>query len=109
MQSLWKNLRSKAPKFSEETKRLALLMYLNSVGIRKTALFLEASRTTVLNWIKQKHEILKSLLEDFEPDASETADIIEMDEIYTFVKKNSAGRSFGLLSLGEKSVLLRLK
>ncbi|MDR2173812.1 MAG: hypothetical protein LBE32_06385 [Burkholderiales bacterium] len=84
-------------------------MYLNNVGIRKTALFLGASRTTILNWIKQKHAMLQSLAEDFQPDVSESADIIELDEIYTFVKKNSCGQLFGLLSLGGKTVLLRLK
>jgi 16S rRNA G966 N2-methylase RsmD len=84
-------------------------MYLNNVGIRKTALFLGASRTTVLNWIKQKHAILRDLAENFQPDLSENADIIEMDEIYTFVKKNSGRQSFGLLFLDGKGVLLRLK
>jgi len=78
---------AKPPKFSKETKRQAILMYLNNVGIRKTALFLGAGCTTVLNWIKQKHSILQDLTQDFQPNISETADIIEMDEIYTFVQK----------------------
>jgi transposase len=104
-----KTFSEKPPKFDEKTRHQALLMYLNNVGIRKTALFLGASRTTILNWIKQKHAMLQSLAEDFQPDVSESADIIELDEIYTFVKKNSCGQLFGLLSLGGKTVLLRLK
>ena len=100
---------AKPPKFSEEIKQKALLMYLNNVGIRKTALFLGASRTTVLNWIKQKHAIMQELTEKFQPEVSENADIIELDEIYTFVQKNSSGQSFGLLTLGGKTALLRLK
>jgi transposase-like protein len=97
------------PKYGDEIKRKALLMYLNNVGIRKTALFLGTSRTSVLNWIKQKHTILQEMIHNFQPNVSESADIIEMDEIYTFVQKNSRGQSFGLLSLGEKIVLLHLK
>jgi len=97
------------PKFGKEIKRQAMLMYLNNVGIRKTALFLGASRTTILNWIKEGHEMLVELLREFKPDSSEVADIIELDEIYTFVQKNSSGQLFGLLTLGGKSVLLRLK
>jgi len=97
------------PKFSEETKRKALLMYLNNVGIRKTALFTGASRTTILNWIKQKHTILQDLIQNFQPDTSENADIIELDEIYTYVQKNGSGQLFGLLTLGERNALLRLK
>ena len=96
------------PKSGKDIKRQALLMYLNNVGIRKTALFLGASRTTILNWIRQGHETLVELLREFKPDTSEVADIIELDEIYTFVKKNSSGHPYGLLILGEKSVLLRL-
>ena len=100
---------AKPPKFSKEIKHQAVLMYLNNVSIRKTALFLDASRTTILNWVKQKHSILQDLTQDFQPNISETADIIEMDEIYTFVQKNSNEQLFGLLSLGKKIVLLRLK
>ena len=97
------------PAFSKDTKRQAIFMYLNNVGIRKTALFLGASPTAVVNWIKEKHKILESILREHEPDYSETADIIEMDEIYTFIEKNGNGYRFGLLTLGTKSVLLRLK
>jgi len=99
----------KPPKFGKEIKRQAMLMYLNNVGIRKTALFLGASRTTILNWIREGHETLVDFLSEFKPDVSEAADIIELDEIYTFVQKNSSGQQFGLLILGRKNVLLRLK
>jgi len=104
-----KTFSAKPPKFSKEIKHQAILMYLNNVGIRKTALFLGASRTTVLNWIKQKHSILQDLSQHFQPNISEVADIIEMDEIYTFVQKNSNEQSFGLLFLGKKIALLRLR
>ena len=69
----------KPPKFSANTKQQAILMYLNNVGIRKIALFLDCSPATVLYWIRQKHDKLKN-----SPDLSESADIIELDEIYTY-------------------------
>ena len=100
---------TKPPKFSKEIKQQALLMYLNNVGIRKIALFLSASPSAVLKWIKKKHTILQDLTENFQPIISENADIIELDEIYTFVQKNSTGHQFGLLTLGTRNVLLRLK
>ena len=100
---------TKPPKFSKDLKHQALLMYLNNVGIRKIALFLGASPPAVLKWIKKKHAILQDLAENFQPNISENADIIELDEIYTFVQKNSNGHQFGLLTLGTKNVLLRLK
>ena len=100
---------SETPKFSKEIKEKAILMYLNNVGIRKIALFLGVNPSTVLNWIRQKHLVLQELLRNFKPDRTEKADIIEMDEIYTFVQKNNAGQWFGLLTVGGKNALLRLK
>jgi hypothetical protein len=84
-------------------------MYLNNVGIRKIAVFLSVNPSTVLYWIRQKHAVLQDLLQNFMPDRSEDADIIEMDEIYTFVKKNATEQPFGLLTVGGKSALLRLR
>jgi transposase-like protein len=74
----------KPPKFSEKTKQKAIIMYLNNVGIRKIALFLDCSPSTVLNWIRQKHDRSIS-----SPKVSESADIIEMDEIYTYYTKKN--------------------
>lgn len=81
-----------APKFSEETKNKAILMYVNNVGVRKTALFIGCSRTTISNWVKKARERLDKMLDKSEPNYSEKVDIIELDEIYTYVKKNSAER-----------------
>ena len=41
------------PKFTEELKQKAILMYLNNVGVRKTAMFIGCSRITVTNWVKK--------------------------------------------------------
>ena len=62
-------------------------MYLNNAGIRKIALFFGVSAPVVLRWIKNAHKLLQELSEDFNPLVSEKADIIELDEIYTYVKK----------------------
>jgi len=100
---------SEIPKFSKQLKQRAVLMYLNNVGIRKIAVFLGVNPSTVLYWIRQKHAVLQELLQSFKPDRTENADIIEMDEIYTFVKKNATGQPFGLLTVGGQSALLRLR
>ena len=75
------------PKFSEELKQKAILMYLNNVGVRKTAMFIGCSRTTVTNWVKKAKEKLDKKLKKFVPNYSQKTDIIELDEIYTYVKK----------------------
>jgi hypothetical protein len=98
-------------RYEDAVKSKALQMYLNNVGIRKIAFFLGASPAGVLKWIRKAHAQMaaqadaaaKRLQQQSEPD------IIEMDEIYTYVQKNSSGQSSGLLILGDKVALLRLK
>ena len=95
-------------RFSKEDKYKALMMYLNNVGIRKIALFFETSPTSVLRWIRNAHKLLQSLLANFNPLNTNKADIIELDEIYTYVKKRRNEQSYGLLILGDESVLLHI-
>ena len=79
----------KPRKFSGEDKKQATEMVLNGIGIRKTAKFVKNSATSVINWVKEAHRILKAVKK--EEKVSERPDIIEFDEIYTFVKKRAAG------------------
>jgi transposase-like protein len=80
----------KPVQFSEEVKKQAIEMVLNGVGIRKTARFVKSSHTSVVNWLREAHRILKAVKK--EEKVSERADIIEFDEIYTFVKKKDNGQ-----------------
>ena len=81
------------PRFSAELKAQAVDMYLNNVGIRKIARFVGASPAGVLRWIRKEHARLQTRMAQAEqPAAAAAADIVEMDEIYTFVQKNGSGR-----------------
>lgn len=85
-------------------------MYLNNVGIRKIALFLGVSPAGVLKWIRKAHAQMAAQAEAAAKLLAQSGpDIIEMDEIYTYVQKNSSGQSSGLLILGGNVALLRLK
>jgi transposase-like protein len=100
----------KPAKFSKETQQKALEMYLNNVGIRKTALFVGASPASILKWIRKAGQQLVNRLNQAAVRVQEQLpDTIEMDEIYTYVQKNARGQSSGLLILDNKVVLLRLK
>ena len=103
-----KTFPQKPKRYTKEDKYKALMMYLNNVGIRKIALFFGVSATAVLKWIKNAHVLLQELLANFNPLVSEKADIIELDEIYTYVKKRKIEQSYGLLILDDKCVLLHL-
>jgi transposase-like protein len=83
----------KPPRFSAEVKAKAVEMYLNNVGIRKIARFVGASPAGVLRWIRKAHAALAAERAAALPaPADGEPDIIEMDEIYTFVQKNSNAR-----------------
>lgn len=82
----------KAPKFSAEAKAMAVQMYLNSMGIRAIGRVLHASPAAVLKWIRKEHGAVQQRLAQTRPAQTGDADIIEMDEIYTYVQKNSSGR-----------------
>lgn len=96
-------------KFSYAVKAQALDMYLNNVGIRKVARFTGASPASVLKWIRAASLRLSRQLAQASIEVGEQLpDVIEMDEIYTYVKKNTAVPSYGLLILDGKPVLLRM-
>ncbi len=78
--------RKRPPKFSAETRALALDMHLNNVGIRKIARFTGASPATIITWIRKAYDALAAK-KALAPINETAPDIIEMDEIYTFVKK----------------------
>jgi transposase-like protein len=82
----------KPPRFSAEVKARAIDMYLNNVGIRKIARFVGASPAGVLRWIRKEHAHMQSRLAQAAPAPADQPDIIEMDEIYTFVQKNGSVR-----------------
>ena len=95
-------------KFRFEDKEKALEMYLNNVGIRKTAQFIGASPALIVRWIKAFYEqVSQQLIQSSHRIVDARPDVIEMDEIYTFVKKNSSGQSYGVLIVGEQVALLR--
>jgi transposase-like protein len=74
----------KPKRFPDSIKTFAVFLYLNNVGIRKTALFLGVSPPTIVRWIKWAH---KKFHKDFQPIQGQHLDIIEFDEIYTCIKK----------------------
>ena len=97
---------SNGERFDKSVKEQAIKMYLNNVGIRKIALFLNVSPAGVLKWIKKAgHDISFRLSTASNQVKDNLPDIIEMDEIFTYIKKNSKELSSGLLILGDKVAL----
>ena len=98
-------------KYSRKEREMAVNLYLEGCGFRRIARILSNMfekhfcYQTVIQWIKKeakKHE-------SAELETKEETQILEMDELYTYIKKNRIKSEYGLLSIGTRSVLLRLK
>ncbi len=65
---------------------MVIRMYLNNCGIRRIAHILRLPLSTTFGWIRNAgrivDEMVKNINEEFEK-----IDILEMDELFTYVKK----------------------
>jgi len=76
-------------KHSPEKKAFALQLYMNNVGIRKIGFFCNVSHSLVLKWIRTAHKNLTKRLQSSNRVYGKEPDVIELDEIYTFIKKKA--------------------
>jgi len=100
----------KVRKYTYDDKEKCIEMYLDNSGIRICARRMKCSPSLVIRWIKEFAGKLRANIEsavDKLPD-NQLPDIIEMDEIYTRVKKGLIKSKYGLLILETEVKLLRM-
>ena len=96
-------------KFTYADKERFMHLYLNNVGIRKAALFMGCSSSMPVRWVREFAGNLRRRLARANNVLDEKIpDIIEMDEIYTRVKKGAIDCQYGLLILGSEVRLLHI-
>ena len=80
----------------DKLKRDALFLYLEGLGFRSIGRFLEVSHVTVFNWIKGFGEKLDEFRNP------EGIEIIELDEMHTYIgqKKTTVGSGLLLIEIG---------
>ncbi|WPX97107.1 IS1 family transposase [Candidatus Bandiella woodruffii] len=89
---------------------MVIKMYLNNCGIRRIAHILNIPLSTVFYWIKQAGKVVDEMVTNQKIEGDKRRiEILEMDELYTYVKKKRIKQEYGLLSIGTDSKLLRLK
>lgn len=83
-------------KYSEEYKLKIIKMYLENMGIRSIERLENIPNTTVLKWIRNFGKIIKERIieqanniPDDIKDIKENIEVLEGDEIVTYIKKNS--------------------
>jgi transposase len=83
-------------------KRLALQLYLEGLGFRSIERIIQVSYVAVMKWIKAFGEKVEECRK-----AEGNIDIIEMDELHTYLqpKKNIVGSRLLLIGLGENTLI----
>jgi transposase-like protein len=76
---------------SEQTKRLALEMYLEGLGFRAIGRVLKISYGTVYKWVKEWGEKVSL------PKSTEPMEIVELDEMHTYIMSKKTTVGYGLL------------
>lgn len=80
---------NKKPKYSDEFKLRCIEMYLNNCGIRKVAKLQKVSHVMVIYWIKKMAKFVQSsLAKKTENLQKSDIEILEVDELVTYIKKN---------------------
>jgi transposase-like protein len=76
---------------SADTKRLAFEMYLEGLGFRSTGRILKISYGTVYQWIKKWGSNMTL------PKRKEEIEVVELDEMHTYVGRKKTIVGYGLL------------
>ena len=92
-------------------------MYMNNVGIRSIERILKVSNVLILNWIKNIGKNIERIINNNDIEKKKNKkniNILEMDELYSYVKKNEIKLKYGLLLIETeteeiKTVMLNLK
>jgi transposase-like protein len=77
-------------------KRFALQLYLEGLGFRSIGRVLKVSNVSILNWIRQFGEQVKSLQSD------EPVCVTEIDEMHTYIGTKKTINGYGLLLIDMK-------
>ena len=85
-------------------KRDALILYLEGLGFRSIGRFLKVSHVTIFNWIKKFGGELDEIR------SSENIEVVEIDELHTYIgsKKNFVGYGLLLIEMGNNSSIVKL-
>lgn len=115
-------------KYDLNTRRLAITMYINNVGIRSIERILNVPNTLILKWVRNISGVLENILnnnkdkdknkdKNKDKTTKETVRILEMDKLWTYyidrdkeTNKNVKKKlEYGLLLTETETILLHLK
>jgi hypothetical protein len=74
--------------YDDQTKAMALKLYLEGNGFRRIGRLLSVNHQSVINWINAYYTQLRT--EKTAAPVSESPGILEMDEMFTFIRANTS-------------------
>jgi len=99
--------RNQKAKYSKDFKLKAIKMYLHSMSIRAIAHIKQVHPSVIAYWIKKSGTIAKEAFYTEVEKVTETdIQILEIDELFSYVKKNPTKRMYFLLSNEKRCELL---
>lgn len=104
----------KRVKYKNHIKRCAVILYLEGNGIRGIARILseifgvKIYFQTVAKWLDAAAQIVSAEIASIKRE-HKNIEVLEMDELFTYIKKNKIKSEYGLLLTGMNSIYLNLK
>lgn len=99
--------RGKERMYSAEFKLEAIMMYINSMGIRAIARVKKVHNSVISVWIKQVGKVTKeAFAEKLNEVQPKDINILELDELFTYIKKKKTKRIYLVLSTETNCELL---
>ena len=101
-------------KYDNFLKKCAVILYLEGNGLRSIARALSDMYDvklyfqTVAKWLKHAGHIVEQEVDAMQR-SNKKIEIVEMDELYTYIKKKRIRSASGLLLIGMSAVYLNLK
>ena len=97
-------------KYTNEQRLRVIKWYLEGVGIMSIERMEGVPNPLIIKWIRKFSKILRSHLNEVKiPDDAKKIQIIELDELFSYCKKNLTKSMYGLLLIGTEIKLLTLK
>ena len=75
--------------YDQQKRHMALKMYVDGLGFRRIGRLLGVNHQSVVNWVNAYHAALPPLPE-VAPDTEGKVEVIEMDELFTFIGAKKA-------------------
>lgn len=97
-------------KYDLAKKMKVLALYLEGMGIRSIERVEKVPSPLIVRWIRKFSSVLQEHLQAIEmPEEAQQIEILEIDELFSYVQKKSVKPTYGWLLIGTEIKLLLLR